>query len=477
MDDRLMGPFDQRVETALGRDFQRQALRRAQEGMRDRRRIATTRFPAWEEWRARTEAIRAHTVNHLDHYLEQFAAQAEGKGARIFFAATASEATEYVVQLARQKGVKRVVKGKSMVSEEIGLNEALEQDQVETVETDLGEYIIQLAGDRPFHILGPAIHKNREQIRDLFSRVSGQPVGSDARELTRFARTQLRKKFLAADMGITGGNFGVASTGTVVLVTNEGNGRLSSGLPRTHVVIMGMERLVPDWESLDVLLSVLPRSATGQDSTAYVTAITGPKRAEDQDGPEELHIVIVDNGRSRLLGTKYQPVLHCIRCATCLNVCPVYRQIGGHAYGSVYMGPIGAVLTPLIEGLEKWPELPFASSLCGACQEVCPARIPLTDFLADLREDLVQKGARPGSEKLAFQTFGAVMGHPWFYKRALGLVKAVLRFWEKEGRIVKGPGLLEKWSVSRNLPAPPKQSFHDWWEEEGRKASGRNEKG
>jgi len=458
--------FDDRVDHALEDGFLQTALRRAQDQIRPKRERAAEDMVDWEGWREHADAVRSHTVAHLDHYLEEFARNVEERGGKVFFAATADEASAYVEGLVREKGARRIVKSKSMVSEEIHLNAVLQRGGAEVVETDLGEYIIQLAEETPSHIIIPAIHKTRDQVRDIFAQAGGQGLTSDSQQLTWFARARLREKFLTADLGISGCNFAVAATGSVVLVSNEGNARLSTTLPRTHVVIMGMERIVPDWESLDPVLSMLPRAATGQRTTSYVTAITGPRRAADRDGPEELHVVIVDNGRSQILGGEYQKVLNCIRCGACLNVCPVYRHIGGHAYGGVYSGPIGAVLTPLLDGLEKWQDLPFASSLCGACQEVCPARVPLADALLSLRRDVVQGGIRPTAEKLAFHAFGAVAKSPVVYDRAIRLASPTLRFWQKDGRIEKGPGPMKKWTDTRSFPAPPSQTFRRWWEAE-----------
>ena len=365
-----------------------------------------------EAWRDVVSAVREHTVAHLDRYLSQFADRVEAGGGHVFFAATASEAREYVVGVARRAGAQHIVKAKSMVTSEIDLNPALEALGAEVAETDLGEYIIQLSGEKPYHITGPALHKTLPQIRKLFSQEAGAELPEDPDSLAAFARSTLREKFLRADMGISGANFGIASTGTIVLVTNEGNGRMSTTLPRTHVVVMGMERLVPDWGSLEPVLTMLTRAGTGERATTYVSAITGPRREDDVDGPEELHVVIVDNGRSRLLGTRYQSVLHCIRCGYCADCCPVYRTMGGHAYESPYTGPIGAVLTPLLDGIEGREHLPFASTLCGACQAECPAKVPLADLLLQLRADVVEAHRSPASWRVGFKAFAAVSRRP-----------------------------------------------------------------
>jgi L-lactate dehydrogenase complex protein LldF len=418
----------------------------------------------------RAEAIRQHTLHHLDYYLNQFADQVEKNGGTVFFAETEQEAVEYLLRLAEEKQVQRVVKSKSMVSEETHVNQRLEQMGIDVVESDLGEYIIQLAKEAPSHIIAPAIHKNRQQIAQLFSDVSGEELPEDTAALTRFARRRLRQSFLNADMGISGCNFGVAETGSIVLVSNEGNARLTTTLPKIHVVMMGMERLVPRWEDLDVLLTLLPRHATGQKLTSYVTVLSGPRRYGDLDGPEEMHVIIVDNGRSNALGSPYQSVLQCIRCGACLDVCPVYRHIGGHAYGSVYPGPIGAVLTPVLQGLDGWEALPYASSLCGACSEVCPVRIPLHDLLINLRQDEVSQKQSSVLERNVFRLFRLAIQSPKLYRLSLKVAKLLFRKKEQNSRYTKqGPGFLRGWTQFRDFPLPAQQSFREWWEQEGKR--------
>lgn len=460
--------LNERVEQAIQDPFLKKSLAGAQERFRTGKANAAEALGNLEEWRKRAEAIRTHTIAHLDYYLEQFSDNVEKNGGTVYFAETNEEAVQYVLQLAQAKQAKTVIKAKSMVSEEIHLNDRLAEIGVDAIESDLGEYIIQLAGETPSHIIVPAIHKNRKQVAELFSRVSGQPLPEDTGELTRYARGVLRDKFLSADIGLSGCNFAVAETGSLVLVSNEGNARLSTTIPKVHVALMGMERIVPGWEELDAVLSLLPRSATGQKITSYVTALSGPRREDDVDGPEELHVVIVDNGRSNALGTVYQHILNCIRCGACLNVCPVYRHIGGHAYGSVYPGPIGSVLTPILEGFESWEKLPYMSSLCGACTDACPVRIPLHEYLLELRQDEVKEGRTPVAERLAFKGFGTAMAHPRLYRAGLKLAKHVLRPYKgKDGYIRKGPGMLGLWTKARDLPAPPDESFREWWERKG----------
>jgi len=463
--------FFKRVDKALHDDFLKNALANAQEKLREGKKVQSELLGNWEDWRKRGEAIRHHTIENLDSYLEQFSENAVKQGANVFFAKTKEEAVEYIINLALEKEAKSVIKSKSMVSEEIHLNQSLEEMGIEVIESDLGEYIIQLAKETPSHIIVPAIHKNKEQVAELFSKIAGEEIPADPQILASFARKILREKFLKADIGLSGANFAVAESGSIVLVSNEGNARLTTSLPKTHVVTMGMERIVPDWESLDALISLLPRSATGQKITTYLTGISGPKRKGDVDGPEEMHIVIIDNGRSEILGTEYQNILHCIRCGACLNHCPVYRHIGGHAYGSVYSGPIGAVLTPLLEGLEEWKELPFACSLCGACTETCPVRIPLDEYLVKLRRDVVETGKASWLEKKAFQTFGWVTGNPSIYQMGVNMADTVLKPFADGDYIKKVPGILGRWTIGKDLPMPPKESFRAWWEKkEGKKS-------
>ena len=341
-----------------------------------------------------------------------------------------------------------------MVAEEIGLNEALEAVGVAVVETDLGEYILQLADEPPVHIVAPAIEKTASEVADLFSAVEGRPVSSEIGELTRTARARLRETFLTADVGITGANFGVAETGTICLVTNEGNGRLVSSLPRVHVAVMGMERVVPTLAELSVLLRLLARSATGQKLTSYTTLLTGPRREGEQDGPEELHVVILDNGRTDILRGRYREMLNCIRCGSCLNVCPVYRKAGGLAYGPVYSGPMGAVLAPLLTGLEHAPDLPHASSLCGACTAACPVKIPLHELLLDLRRDRAAAEVASLRERIGFAVWSLAWSRPATYRASTGLARA---FRPLAGLL--GPG--RAWAAGRAIPRLARRRYRD----------------
>jgi len=463
--------FAQRVEKGLADQTTRHTVGRVQDFFKAVRARAFDDLGDVDQWRRRAEAIRQHTMENLDAYLEQFAEQVAARGGHVYFAPDAEAACRYVCRIAQQRGVKRIVKGKSMVTEEIRLNDALAKLGIEVFETDLGEFILQLAQERPFHIVGPALHKNRKQIAALFSELAGEPLPEQPEALTRFAREYLRDKFFQADMGITGCNFAIAESGTVVLFSNEGNIRMTTTLPPVHVVVMGMERVVPTWEDLDVLLTLLPRSITGQKTSSYVSAVTGPRREGEADGPEEWHVVIVDNGRSRLLGTRYQKALHCIRCGTCSLVCPVYRHIGGHAYGSVYNGPIGSIISPLMTGGTVGRELPFASSLCGACHEACPVNIPLHDYLVSLRADLAGEGETSWAERLVARLFGWGTAHAPVYRMGQQMVRWLAGEAADDGYVLKAKGPLALWTAYRDLPQPAKETFMQWWT--ARKKEGR----
>ncbi|WP_459502293.1 LutB/LldF family L-lactate oxidation iron-sulfur protein [Bacillus sp. C1] len=460
--------FFRRVDQALHDSQMRSAVPFTQDRLRIGREQATFELGNTEEWREAASEIRMHTIENLDSYLEQLAKNVQKNGGHVHFAFKAEDAVSYVSKIAKEKGAKSVIKSKSMVSEEIHLNKNLEEMGVKVVESDLGEYIIQLAGEAPSHLIAPAIHKTKEQVADLFSKEAGKEIPADTNQLLQFAREKLRQEFLEADIGISGCNFAVAESGSVVLISNEGNARLTTTLPKVHIAIMGMERIVPTWKELDVVVSMLTRSATGQKITSYMTGINGPRLLEDIDGPEEFHLIILDNGRSDILGTAYQEVLKCIRCGACVNVCPVYRNIGGHAYGSVYSGPIGAVLAPLLEGYEELKELPFASSLCGACTDVCPVKIPLHDLLIEHRKDEVKQGFITKSEQLAFKGFAFMASHPFVYDKAVKMAHITLSIFAKDGYIAEGPGPLKGWTASRDFPQPAKQSFRDWWNKEKR---------
>jgi L-lactate dehydrogenase complex protein LldF len=443
------------VDERLGR-----ALANAADTFEERRGIARAAFDDADAMRALARSIRADVMSRLPRLLGQLADNVIAAGGYVCWAPDAQSARDYVRDVARRHNAKGIVKGKSMLSEEIELNPALESDGIEVTETDLGEWIIQVADETPSHIIVPAIHRDRGQIRDALRRVADGDLSDVPEELAAFARMKVRAKFLEADIGITGVNFGVAATGTCVLVTNEGNGRLCSSVPPVHIALMGAERVVADWDQLDALLSLLPRSATGQAVTTYVSAMTGPRKNGERDGPDEFHLVIVDNGRSEIAESEFAEMLSCIRCGACLNVCPVYRQIGGHAYGWVYSGPMGAVLTPLLahDAFSTATELANASSLCGACWEACPVGIPLQDMLlAQRRRNAAH--ARP-SEKTAWQAWAATWsrtGTYWASLRAGTVVQRLLG-----ARLARLPGA-RSWATGRALPKAAEVSFRDAW--------------
>ncbi|MEH7527126.1 iron-sulfur cluster-binding protein [Priestia megaterium] len=458
--------FKKRVDDGVNNAFMRFAVSSAQERLRSRRLDAAEELGNWEEWRALGEEIRQHTLENLDYYLEQLTDNVAKRGGHVFFAQTAEEANEYIKNVARKKQAKKVVKSKSMVTEEIHMNAALEELGCEVIETDLGEYILQVDDhDPPSHIVAPALHKNKEQIRDVFQEKLSYKKTEKPEELALHAREMLRKEFLSADIGITGCNFAIAESGSISLVTNEGNARLTTALPKTQITVMGMERIVPTFEEFEVLVSLLTRSAVGQRLTSYVTALTGPRLPGEVDGPEEFHLVIVDNGRSAILGTEFQSVLQCIRCAACVNVCPVYRHIGGHSYGSIYSGPIGAVLSPLLGGYEDYKELPYASTLCAACTDACPVKIPLHELLHKHRQQIVEKeGKAPISEKLAMKAFGLGAASSSLYTVGAKVAPAALTPFMSGSSISKGPGPLKAWTESREFPAPTKERLRDWFD-------------
>jgi L-lactate dehydrogenase complex protein LldF len=414
-------------------------------------RLRTHRVDGWaglgdvEALREQAHRIRMDVIDDLDGHVARFTAALESRGGHVYFAKTAEDASAYVAEVCQRRGATIAAKSKSMATEEIELNAALEAVGVRPVETDLGEYILQLAGEHPVHIIAPAIEKTAEQAAELLSRAGGEDVPAELEALTAAARKQLREVFLQADVGVTGANFGISSTGSICLVTNEGNGRLVSSIPKTHMAIMGMERLVPTTADLAVLLKLLARSGTGQKLTVYTTLLTGPRRDGEEDGPEEMHVVILDNGRSNLLRGRYREMLACIRCGACLNVCPVYRKTGGAAYGPVYSGPMGAVLVPLLVGLEHAPSLPHASSLCGACTEACPVKIPLHELLLDLRRDLVEEGVASRFERLAFTLWSYTWSSTWGYRVSTRLAR-----WGQPLAGLAGPG--RAWASGRTLP-------------------------
>lgn len=416
------------------------------------------------ELRDHAKQIKEHTLAHLDRYLEQLEASVHRAGGQVHWAADAAEAREIVVNIAASNGCRHAVKSKSMTSEEIHLNPALEAAGIEVTETDFGEYIIQLAGERPSHLVAPAVHHTRESVARVMSEHLGEKLPDDAESLALTGRRVLREKFRQADLGISGANFAVAETGTIVLVTNEGNGRLTTTCPRVHVAIMGIEKVIPRLRDLPVFLKLLARAATGQTLSIYTTCITGPRRDGEIDGPDEFHLILLDNGRSRVLATPFRESLQCIRCGACLNACPVYRRIGGHAYGGVYSGPIGSILTPLYDSVTENPHLPHASSLCGACVAACPVKINIPHMLIGLRQ-LQHQVKKHRLEDLAYRLATAVLSRPWLYRLLQRFARPFLRWQARDGWLSRLPGPGAGWTAARDFPAPAAQSFRELWNE------------
>jgi L-lactate dehydrogenase complex protein LldF len=461
----LRTPFPERAGAALKDAFLQEALTIATTKFIDLRRESFEGFPQGEALRDRARAIKEATLQHLDVHLERLADNVERLGGTVHWAATAEEAREIVLRLCRDRGVRMAVKSKSMATEEIDLNEALEHAGVTPVETDLGEYIIQLAHEKPSHIIAPAIHKTKGQVAELFSRELRGEFPADPEVLTAVARKALREKFLQADMGITGANFAVADTGTVVLVTNEGNGRMVTSLPRIHVALMGIEKVIPSMSDLVVFLAILARSATGQKLSSYTTLVRGPRRAGELEGPEEFHLILLDNGRARQIASTLREALYCLRCGACLNVCPVYRQIGGHAYGYTYPGPIGILLTAMLKGNHSVRELAHASSLCGACKDVCPVRIDIPRMLVELREHLDREKIAPWTERLAFRAFRRLLLSPGAFRLSARAGRWLQRPFLREGRLRRLPLLFGNWTRTRDLPPVAARTFHERWKE------------
>jgi L-lactate dehydrogenase complex protein LldF len=455
--------FKKAASEALADGELQRALQNVKTGFVAKRAAAKSGLPEFETLRAEARAIKDHTLTHLDLYLEAYESKVVESGGKVHFAPTAADARDIVLGLCRDYGAKLVAKGKSMVSEEIGLNARLQAAGIEVVETDLGEYIVQLRGEAPSHIIAPVIHLNKETVAADFRRAHKGRLTSrrlnDVQDLVAEARSVLREKFLAADVGITGANMLIAETGSSVLVTNEGNGDLTSTLPRTHIVIASIEKVVPTLEDACTILRLLSRSATGQDITTYTTFATGPRREGDPDGPTAYHVVLLDNGRSEMLGGTFQDMLRCIRCGACLNHCPVYGAIGGHAYHSVYPGPMGAVLTPALQGLDHARDLPNASSLCGRCEEVCPMSIPLPSMLRAWRERDFAEDKRSWAERLALKAWAFAAKRPGLYHALAAVgVSLLTRLAGGRGRFSR-LAFAEPWTKVRDLPAPEGKTF------------------
>ncbi len=438
-------------------------------GLSQRRKLAKDNLPEFETLRDEARDIKDHVLQNLDMYLHHFEEQVVSAGGHVHWASGADEARAEVLTICKSVDAQAVTKSKSMVTEEIELVPYLEAAGINTVETDLGEYIIQLRDEKPSHIIAPAIHLNKEQISETFfehhRKLGFNEKLTERADLVAEARQVLREKFLAADVGISGANFLVADSGTVVLVTNEGNAELATGLPDTHIVVTGIEKIVPTMEDASTLVRLLARSAAGMEISSYTSFITGPRREGDVDGPANFHVVLVDNGRSDMLGTKFQDMLRCIRCSACLNHCPVYLSVGGHSYGSVYSGPMGAVLTPQLSGIDKAGHLPNASTLCGRCEEVCPVRIPLPDLMRLWREKEFEQHLAPSSLRIAIIGWGWLNRFPLLYRFVIGIAAWFLRLVgsSKGNWLTNLPGIAGGWTRHRDMKVDRKGSFMSQW--------------
>ncbi len=467
--------FKENAARALADVQLQRALSNVKRGFIDRRKAAADRLPEFEALRDAARDIKDHTLAHLDLYLEAYEAKVRASGGHVHYARTAAEARDIVLSLCREAGARTVTKGKSMIAEEIGLNAHLEAAGIVPVETDLGEYIIQLRNEIPSHIIAPAVHVNASQVEADFRRAhKGLDPARDLSEpvtLLAEARAVLRERFLAADVGITGANFLVAETGTSVIVTNEGNGDLTQILPKTHIVLACLEKLVPTLADVSQILRVLARSATGQDMSVYTTFSTGPRREPDVDGPQAYHVVILDNGRSAMLGTSFQDMLRCIRCGACMNHCPVYQAVGGHAYGWVYPGPMGSVLTPTLIGVDKAGHLPNASTFCGRCESVCPVRIPLPKLMRHWREREFERHLTPATVRSGLRLWSWFARRPALYRVATRLGIGALALFGRKGRFGWLP-FAGGWTKHRDLPAPQGGTFQARWRAERGRGAG-----
>jgi L-lactate dehydrogenase complex protein LldF len=465
-------PFRRQAAQTLADARLLQVLTAATGRFSNARKDAVAEVAEWEELREYARQVKAHTLSKLDDYLAELEARVVEQGGKIFWAPDAAAACNYVIGVATQHEPSPLVKSKSMTTEEIGLTEVMGRVGLQAVETDLGEFIVQLAGEGPYHIIAPAVHKTRQEVSALFERHLGAAGTDDIAALTRTARRALREKFAAAQIGITGANFAVAETGTICVVENEGNVRMCAALPRVHIVVMGIEKVIPRWEDLAVFLRLLPRAATGQKLTSYVSLFSGPRRSGECEGPEEFHLVLLDNGRTRILADpRTRATLACIRCGACLNVCPVYGKAGGHSYGSAYSGPIGAVLAPQMREAARAAELPFASSLCRACDEVCPAKIPLSELLLELRARLTRRPSRyAGARRKRFWLglWAAAMKATWSYRLSGTLARWLLRARARDGWVESLPGPFAAWTKTRAFPAPAAKPFRTLWKERGK---------
>jgi L-lactate dehydrogenase complex protein LldF len=460
--------FPEAAKTSLANAQLRRNVRHATDVIRGKRAIVVGETDDWQELREAGRQIKTHVLRHMDTYLQRFEENCTRAGGQVHWAADADEANRIVIDIIGSHKEREVIKVKTMTSDETGLNAALEEAGITPFETDLADLIIQLGRDRPSHIVVPALHRNRAEIREIFARRMGlAELGGEPEDLTTAARVFLREKFLRVPVGFSGANFAVAETGSVVVVESEGNGRMCVTLPRVLITMIGIEKIVPTFRDLEVFLQLLPRSATGERMNPYNSIWTGTSGG---DGPEAFHVVLLDNGRTKVLADPAsRETLHCIRCAACLNACPVYRQTGGHAYGSIYSGPIGAILTPQLQGMAASRSLPYASSLCGACYEVCPVKIDIPEILIHLRRRIVEDGG-PSAEALGMKSAAAAFSSPARLGFAQKSARVLQRPFRTGESLTHLPGLFGAWTSTRDLPAVPAESFRDWWErrEKGR---------
>ncbi len=465
--------FKENAAAALADAQLQRALGHARAGITARRAAARAALPEFDALCEQAKQIKDHTLAHLDIYLQAYERKVTEAGGHVHWAATAEEARRIVLGLCRDAGAKLVTKGKSMVAEEVGLNAALKAAGIEAAETDLGEYIIQLRDESPSHIITPAVHLNQDQVEADFRKAhthlpEDRPL-ADPAELVAEAREVLRDTFLRADVGITGANFLIAETGSSVIVTNEGNGDLTQLLPRVHIVLTTIEKIVPTLSDVSAILRVLARSATGQEMSVYTTFSTGPRRESDPDGPEAYHVVLLDNGRSEMLGSEFQDMLRCIRCGACMNHCPVYGAVGGHAYGWVYPGPMGAVLAPQLIGVHEAGHLPNASTFCGRCEAVCPMKIPLPKMMRHWREREFERGDSPRMHRAAVRAWAWMARRPALYRLLVNSAAGLLGEWGKTRGRFRWLPLAAGWLRHRDLAAPPGRTFHSLWQAELRK--------
>ena len=465
--------FDRKIHDTLADANLQLAIYTATGRLKEKRIEATSddELPDYQELRTQANALKKHAIDNLDHYLEEFERNVEAYGGKVVYCKDATEVSDFVLDLAKRRGSRLIVKSKSMTTEEVDLNERLEHHGLESVETDLGEYILQLAHEKPYHIVAPALHKTRYDVADIFTKELHVARETVPEKQTLIARGVLREKFLKADIGISGANFLIADSGAVAIIENEGNARLTTSAPKIHIAVAGIEKVIPRARDLAVFLKLLARSATGQLLSVYTSFLAGPRRPGEVDGPEEFYVVLLDNGRTKLLPDRSKrQSLYCIRCGACLNTCPVYRKIGGHSFPWVYSGPIGAIITPQFMGVSHEPALPFASSLCGACGEVCPVKIDIPKVLLELRSDVKKSETREGQnriEKLAFRIFAWVMTHPRVYemagKMAASMAPAGDGEWIRNVPAPMSVGPMKAWLSERDLPPSPSKSFREMW--------------